>query len=134
MESAAARVCREAGARVSLNILVQDIDLARPHDLDNRRLETVVDGLPLFMGAQWAVDTAIVSVPNEARWFRTRELCQRRRRIFGGSPSAPGNHLPRTDRTQRVDKACRPRLRGWWALVWRGSGVPPRLGQSHGKK
>ena len=36
-ESAAARVC-EAGARVSLNVRVQDMDLARPNALNNIRV------------------------------------------------------------------------------------------------
>ena len=62
LESAAARVCREAGARVSSNVRVQDMDLVRPDALDNRRLEIVADGLPLFLGAQLAVDTTLVSV------------------------------------------------------------------------
>ena len=62
VESAAACVCREAGARVSLNVRVQDMDLARPSAFDNRRLEIVADGLPLFHGAQSAVDTTVVSV------------------------------------------------------------------------
>ena len=62
LESAAARVCREAGARVSLDVRVKDMDLARPDALDNRRLEVVADGLPLFQGAQLAVDTTAVSV------------------------------------------------------------------------
>ena len=61
VESAAARICREAGARVSLDVRVQDMDLARPDALDNRRLEIVADGLPLFQGAQLAVDTTLVS-------------------------------------------------------------------------
>ena len=39
----------------------QDLDLARPDALDSRRLETVADGLPLFLGAQLAVDTTLVS-------------------------------------------------------------------------
>ena len=60
VESAAARVCREAGGRVSVNVRVQDMDMAHPHD--NRRLEIVVDGLPLYQGAQLAVDTTLVSV------------------------------------------------------------------------
>ena len=57
LESAAARVCREAGGRVSANVRVQDMDLAAPNPLDNRRIEVVVDGLPLFHGAQLAMDT-----------------------------------------------------------------------------
>ena len=51
-----------AAARVSLNVRVQDMDLARPDVLDNRRLEIVADGLPLFHGAQLAIDTTVVSV------------------------------------------------------------------------
>ena len=62
MESAAARACREAGARVSLNVRVQDVDLTRPDALDSRRLDIVADGLPLYLGAQLAVDTTHVSV------------------------------------------------------------------------
>ena len=45
LESAAARVCREAGGRVSANVRVQDMDLAASNPLDNRRIEVVVDGL-----------------------------------------------------------------------------------------
>ena len=61
LESAAARVCREAGARVSVNQLVRDLDIAAPDAGDNRRLEVVADGLPLFHGAQLAIDTTMVS-------------------------------------------------------------------------
>ena len=47
---------------MSLDVRVQDMDLARPDALDNRRLEVVAVGLPLFQGAQLAVDTTAVSV------------------------------------------------------------------------
>ena len=74
VESATARVCREAGARVSLNVRVQDMDLVRPSACDNRRLEIVADGLPLFHGAQLAVDTTVVSVLRKG-WDTTPTLC-----------------------------------------------------------
>ena len=61
LESAAARVCREAGARVSTNVLVRDLDLLPLQHADVRRLEVVADGLPLYHGAQIAVDTTLVS-------------------------------------------------------------------------
>ena len=61
LESGAARVCREAGGRVSVNVFVRDLDIAILGVLDNRRLEVVADGLPLFHGAQLAVDTTMVS-------------------------------------------------------------------------
>ena len=56
VESAIARVCREAGARVSTNLFVRDLDLpVAPHDA--RRLEVVADGGK----AQFAIDTTLVS-------------------------------------------------------------------------
>ena len=59
VESAAARVCLEAGARVSTNLFVRDLDLpVAPHDA--RRLEVVADGQPLFGEAQF-IDTTLVS-------------------------------------------------------------------------
>ena len=60
LESAAARVCREAGGRVTTNVMVRDLDLPVPDAADSRRLEVVVDGLPLFGGSQLAVDTTLV--------------------------------------------------------------------------
>ena len=60
VESITARLCREAGGRVSMNVLVRDLDLPVPVN-DARRLEVVVDGLPLFGGAQLAVDSTLVS-------------------------------------------------------------------------
>ena len=60
LESAAAQVCREAGAWVSTNLFVRDLDLPIANH-DARRLEVVAHGLPLFGGAQLAVDTTLVS-------------------------------------------------------------------------
>ena len=57
LESVAARVCREAGGRVSVNQYVRDLDTAP----NNRRLEVVADGLFLFHGAQLVIDTMMVS-------------------------------------------------------------------------
>ena len=59
LESAAGRICREAGGRVTSNVLIRDLDLPAPAT-DGRRLEVVVDGLPLFGGCQLAVDTTLV--------------------------------------------------------------------------
>ena len=60
LESTAARICREAGGRVRTNVFVRDMDLPEPGVADARRLEVVVDGLPLRGGAQLAVDTTLV--------------------------------------------------------------------------
>ena len=61
VESVGARICREAGARVSTNVFVRDLDLAVPNVHDARRLEIIAEGLPLFGGAQLAIDTTLVS-------------------------------------------------------------------------
>ena len=59
LESTAGRICREAGGQVTSNVLIRDLDLPVPAT-DGRRLEVVVDGLPLFGGCQLAVDTTLV--------------------------------------------------------------------------
>ena len=60
LEAAAARICREAGARVVTNCFVRDLNLDGVAD-DGRRLEVVANNLPLWNGAQIAIDTTLVS-------------------------------------------------------------------------
>ena len=60
LERAGARVCREAGARVQTNVYVRDLNLDGRVVQDDRRLEIVANGLPLWSGAQLAVDTTLV--------------------------------------------------------------------------
>ena len=61
LESAGARICREAGARVSTNVYVRDLDLPAPNVHDARRLEIIAEGLPIFGRAQLAIDTTLVA-------------------------------------------------------------------------
>ena len=61
LESVIERVCREAGGRVTTNVLLRDLDLEIADRTDARRLEVAVDGLKLFGGAQFAIDATIVS-------------------------------------------------------------------------
>ena len=51
LESIMARICREAGGRVRTNLMVRDMDVPVPVAVDSRRLEVVVDGLPVRGGA-----------------------------------------------------------------------------------
>jgi hypothetical protein len=60
LEKAAARVCREAGARVAENVLLRNLNVAGISGHDSRNLEVVANGLPLWGGAQLAVDTTLV--------------------------------------------------------------------------
>ena len=61
LERAAARVCREAGARVTTHTLLSDLNIPTVHRIDNRRIEVIANGLPLWGGSQLAIDTTIVS-------------------------------------------------------------------------
>ena len=56
LENVAARICREAGGRVTTNVIVWDLDMVGPHVDDARRL-----GTGFFFLAQLAVDTTPVS-------------------------------------------------------------------------
>ena len=42
------------------NLMIRDMDVPAPNALDGRRLEVVVDGLPVRGGAQVAIDTTMV--------------------------------------------------------------------------
>ena len=76
LERAAARVCREAGATVAANVLLRDLNvIAQRHD--DRRLEVIANGLPLWGGVQLAVDTTLVSALDASgrpRWHQRRTL------------------------------------------------------------
>ena len=60
LERAAARICKEARARVASHVVVRDLNLDVPAG-DGRRIEVVANGLPIWQGAQIAVDATIVS-------------------------------------------------------------------------
>ena len=88
-----ARICREAGGRVTTNVMVRDLDLEHLQGPDGRRLEVVADGLPLFGGAQLAVDTTLVSA---VRGDGTaRRLAADVDGGSGCSAQEKGTHVPR---------------------------------------
>ena len=60
LERAVARVCQEAGARVARNVRLADMSIDVPVS-DDRRIEVVANGLPLWHGSQQAIDATIVS-------------------------------------------------------------------------
>ena len=128
MESAATRVCREAGARVSENVRVQDMDLPRPDGLNNRRLEIVADGLPLFQRAQLAVDTTLVSVLRRDGVPRWRAATQ------DGGPPAEGAGLSGAHRSDGPHTTGGPRQRSGRSVVRGNARVPQPAGQGQGQE
>ena len=61
MERMVARCFREAGARVRTNVYVRDLNVPDVDLDDNRHIEVIAEGLPLYHGRQLAVDAALVS-------------------------------------------------------------------------
>ena len=92
LESAAARVFREAGGRVSMHVREADLDIPQRGDADNRRLEVVCDGLPLFQGAQLCVDTSMVSAVK--RDSTARRQCAKQRSGPCANQERQGVNLP----------------------------------------
>ena len=90
LEKAAEQVCREAGARVSTNVYVRDMDLAEHNVLDNRRLEVVADGLSLWNGSQLALDTTLVF----PRWHSTQQGGHPQRSCPSVRPQEENHHIP----------------------------------------
>ena len=56
-----ARVCREGGGRVQPNQFLRNMNVPGIRPDDGRRLEVVVNGLPLYHGMQVGIDATIVS-------------------------------------------------------------------------
>ena len=56
-----ARVCREAGARVTENVLLRNTGLPGIGANDSRRLEIIATGLPLHRGVPLGIDATLVS-------------------------------------------------------------------------
>ena len=56
-----ARVCREGGARVQTNVFLRELNIEGVRSQDGRRIEVVANGLPVYHGAQVAIDATIVS-------------------------------------------------------------------------
>ena len=50
LERAAPRVRREAGARVSTRTLLSELNIPTVHRIENRRIEVIANGLPLWGG------------------------------------------------------------------------------------
>ena len=97
------------------------MDLARPDVPDNRRLEIVAEGLPLFHGAQLAIDTTVVSVLKRDGTPHTR--CAD---VDGAAlqAAAEGDHLSRAGWPKIPSWVASSAGRGWscWGVRWPAGG------------
>ena len=122
-----ARICREAGGRVSTNVHLRDLDLHAPIAADGRRLEVAVDRLPLFRAAH--NEGVAISMAERRKERRYPELVGRRARSrlvvlaveVGGKWSPTTQHF--TSGLARARARCeglllRRRAEQAWRLRW----------------
>ena len=121
------RICREAGGRVRTNMLVRDMDVQAPLVGDSRRLEVVVDGLPVRGGAQVAVDTTSVCALHRdgapSTWSRRQKWC--------GPPDRPKKkrgHVPRVFWARATSTLGGRGDRGGRQVVRGNKGIPQWIG------
>ena len=69
-ERSLARVCREAGVSVRCNTKLRDMNVA-VSAMDERSIEVLASGLPLFHGAQLAIDVTLRSPLTAQAWSST---------------------------------------------------------------
>ena len=109
-------------------MLVRDLNLQAARQ-DERRIEVIANGLPLWGGSQLAVDTTLVSPLTSAgapppQWGY-------RRRSPGRSPPRQGTHLPGVRAGVAVPLG-RPRHRGGRTLECGSGQLRPVVGSSTG--
>ena len=94
VESAVEQICREAGARVSTNVMIRVLDIAGSNT-DARRLEVVAERLSIFGGVQLALDASLVS-NHHGDGTRLRKSDK-----FAIGKGAQGGQVPRVERITR---------------------------------
>ena len=113
LEHAAARVCREAGARVTMHTRLNQLNIPAVNHMDDRAIEVIANGLPLWQGSQLAVDTTLVSPPHKCS-RTTAERGQVRRDSLARCTPNKRTHLPRIGGGR--DGA------DWWSWRWKSVG------------
>ena len=106
------------------------MDLARPDALDNRRLEIVADDLPLFLGAQLAVDTTVASVLRRDGAQRPKCANEDGAALVAGAKKQPTPELT----SREADKAGCLGLRGWETVARGSSRLRPHFGQRQNQR
>ena len=118
LERAIAHVCQVAGARVARNVRLADMNIDVPVS-DDRRIEVVANGLPLWHGSQQAMDATIVSPVTRAGEAQP------------GADARPGQALvgaARASDAKRTPSLCAPVAAAWWSLVSKSeAGSVPKL-------
>ena len=126
IERALARIFREAGARVHMHVPLANMNFDPP-PADARAIEILAQGLPLYQGAQLAVDATLVSPVGRDGTAHPH------------TTTTPGAAIAQATRRKRVSRLPRVRAtaplpphRCWpgsrWPLGPRGAHPPPPPG------
>ena len=113
------------------NTRIQDMDIALPDQLDERRTEILVDGLSSFHGAQLAVDTTLVSALRRGGGPRSR-CADVDGAVLESRSLEEGAPLPRALRQTGQNALSHPRGRSWRTVVTGDSTLLAAHGQSEG--
>ena len=109
-------VCREAGARVTMHTRLANLNIPAVQRIDDRTIEVIANGLPLWHGSQLAIDTTLVPPLTAAGEPRRR----------GGRYAAAALHTARQNK-QRTYPELLASARCW--LVVMGMEVGGRWSQ-----
>ena len=111
-ESAAALMCREGGARVTTDILVREMDVARPNPY-MRRLEVVA--------SEFAFRRVASVWSSKQRWCRTQRADGRTERsgAVGGRWSEEIRFLPRLAKSRQAPPILCRKVEQAWRMRWK---------------
>ena len=129
LESVAARICREAGGRVTTNVLLRDFVVEMPNVADGPQLEVVADGLPLFGGVQLAIDTTLVCALRRDGNPTHNAAIEDGAALRQGPPTQ-GQNASRARGATRTRQAGCPRHGSGWEVVRGGLFLPLPTRQS----
>ena len=120
VESAVEQICREAGARVSTNVMVGDLDIAGSN---TRCTEVGGRGRGTVHFRRCAVGTGCnFGVHPSWGWDTFEEVRQDGRGCFAIGKEAQGGQVPRVERITRKGPFGGHCWGSWWTMVTRDSG------------
>ena len=107
LERAAARICREGGARVTTNTRLADLNIQNLSRVDDRRIEVIANGLRMWGGSQLAVDITLVSPLTRSGEPRSR----------GGTYAGAALQDARGTRKEHIQNCCKTEDAAWSSLA-----------------
>ena len=111
------------------NTFIRDPDVGEFNQLDGRRVEVIADGLPLWHGAQLAIDTTLVSPLHGDGTARRGAANSRKVALHAAWRIKEATYPELSGEGGRARLVCGG---GWWPLVSGGINLSQRLGEGTG--